>query len=266
MLHDSGQVVSTEKAYKLPGSASLYYDTLYQWEVSVQDKYGAWSNYTSRGWINISVGTITGLTAAADNFGAKISLDWGDSTATGLSGYNVLRSTTQGGPYTKVNDNLITASNYQDSNIQTGQRYYYVVQAVVNGIPASGNSAEVSALASFSAWYIGAFKFDGPSKISKKRQRAQSKRVVLGKSKRVVQDRGFVGEELELEIYLTDDAYSTGQSKYDSLITELSVTSPVSIRDPFGRSWKVAPGDFEDDQLITGKLEYVVKINLTEVN
>jgi flagellar hook assembly protein FlgD len=46
------------------------------------------------------------------------------------SGYNLYRSTTPGGPYTKVNSSAITATSYLDTGLTNGLTYYYVVVAV----------------------------------------------------------------------------------------------------------------------------------------
>jgi hypothetical protein len=57
-------------------------------------------------------------------------LNWVASTSSRLVGYNVYRSTTSGGPYTKVNSTPISGTHYTDSNVQAGQTYYYVTTSV----------------------------------------------------------------------------------------------------------------------------------------
>jgi uncharacterized membrane protein len=61
---------------------------------------------------------------------AQVSLSWTASTSPGIAGYNVYRSTTSGGPYTKLNSSLITTTNYNDQTVQSGFTYYYVATAV----------------------------------------------------------------------------------------------------------------------------------------
>ena len=64
--------------------------------------------------------------------GQSVTLTWGASTdANGgaVAGYNVYRSTTPNGPYTKINSSLITNTQYMDSTVQAGT-YYYVVKSV----------------------------------------------------------------------------------------------------------------------------------------
>ncbi len=82
--------------------------------------------------------TPTGLMATAAN--AQVSLTWAAS-ATATS-YNVKRSTTTGGPYTKISSP--SATNFTDTNIANGTTYFYVVSAV-NATGESANSAQASA-------------------------------------------------------------------------------------------------------------------------
>ena len=81
--------------------------------------------------------TPTGLAATPSNH--QVSLTW--NTTTTASSYNVKRSTTSGGPYTRVAD--ATVSNDTDTGLANGTTYYYVVSAV-NANGESANSGEVS--------------------------------------------------------------------------------------------------------------------------
>ena len=80
----------------------------------------------------------TGLMATAG--AQQVSLSW--TASAGATGYNVERSTTTGGPYTKVASP--TATSYVDTGVTAGTTYYYVV-AAVNASGTSGLSAQVSA-------------------------------------------------------------------------------------------------------------------------
>ena len=60
----------------------------------------------------------------------SVTLNWTASTSTNVTGYNVYRGLTSGGPYTKVNASLIVGTTYTDVNVQAGQTYYYVTTAV----------------------------------------------------------------------------------------------------------------------------------------
>ena len=82
--------------------------------------------------------TPTGLMATAAN--AQVSLAW--TASAGATSYNVKRSTTTGGPYTKISSP--TATNFTDTNLANGTTYFYVVSAV-NATGESANSAQASA-------------------------------------------------------------------------------------------------------------------------
>lgn len=71
----------------------------------------------------------------------QVALSW--SSVSGAPGYNVLRSITNGGPYSLIAANVASAS-YVDHTIYDGTQYYYVVNTA-NGTGASGNSAQASA-------------------------------------------------------------------------------------------------------------------------
>jgi hypothetical protein len=57
-----------------------------------------------------------------------------------VSGYNVYRSSTSGGPYTKLNSPLVTITTYVDSTVVASQTYYYVGTSV----DSSGNETTYS--------------------------------------------------------------------------------------------------------------------------
>ena len=80
----------------------------------------------------------SGLMATAGN--AQVSLSW-TASATATS-YNVKRSATTGGPYTKISSP--TTTTFADMNLANGTTYFYVVSAV-NSTGESANSSEASA-------------------------------------------------------------------------------------------------------------------------
>jgi len=64
--------------------------------------------------------------------GQSVTLTWGassDLNGAAVAGYNVYRSTTPSGPYTKLNSSLITDTQYTDNTVTSGT-YYYVVKSV----------------------------------------------------------------------------------------------------------------------------------------
>ncbi len=75
--------------------------------------------------------TATGLTTAT--------VSW--SASAGATGYNILRGTTSGGPFTLIGTSGTTS--FADTGLTCNTPYYYVVQAS-NGTCASGNSAQAT--------------------------------------------------------------------------------------------------------------------------
>src|SRR5262249_46245845 len=73
-----------------------------------------------------------------------VSLSWAASTSS-VVGYNVYRGTQSGGPYTKVNGSVRTATNYADNTVQSGKVYFYVATAVDSNSAESTYSGEVAA-------------------------------------------------------------------------------------------------------------------------
>ena len=89
-----------------------------------------------------------GLTATTNSSG--IALDWADNSEPDLSGYEVYRSSTAGGPYSKINASRIGRSSYTDSSVSANTPYYYVVKAAdkINQLsPASNEGAATSGTA-----------------------------------------------------------------------------------------------------------------------
>lgn len=62
----------------------------------------------------------------------SVNLSWNASISP-VIGYNVYRSTSSGGPYTKLNSSLISVTAYTDQTVQSGTTYYYVATAVNSG-------------------------------------------------------------------------------------------------------------------------------------
>lgn len=70
---------------------------------------------------------------------SKVKLDW---TLNGQAqSYNVYRSVTEGGPYSKIGS--VTSSTYEDISVTNGTKYYYVVTSV-NQSGETGYSNEIS--------------------------------------------------------------------------------------------------------------------------
>lgn len=74
-----------------------------------------------------------------------VSLSWTASTSADVTGYNIYRSTTSGGTYSKINSSLVATTSYTDSTVSAGQTYYYVATAVNSSNQESGYSNQASA-------------------------------------------------------------------------------------------------------------------------
>jgi len=80
-----------------------------------------------------------GVTATGEV--GQVVLNW--SAVSGVTDYDIGRSTTEGGPYTNVASGVI-GTTYTDANVTNGTTYYYVVSSL-NGNCAGANSSEVYA-------------------------------------------------------------------------------------------------------------------------
>ena len=74
----------------------------------------------------------------------QVTLSWTASTSQ-VVGYNVYRSSTSGGPYTKLNSTLLTGTSYTDTAVQHGATYYYVGTSVDSQMNESAYSNQASA-------------------------------------------------------------------------------------------------------------------------
>jgi fibronectin type 3 domain-containing protein len=104
----------------------------------------------------------TGLTATAGN--AQVSLSW--TASSGASSYNVYRSTTSGGPYTRIATGITTTS-YTDTTVVNGTTYYYVVTAVnANGESGFSNQASATPTCSLAAVPTGLTASPGNNQVA----------------------------------------------------------------------------------------------------
>jgi subtilisin len=82
-----------------------------------------------------------GLLVTAPNIGGVLELDWQDNMEPDLYGYNVYRSETSGGLYTRIASS-VTGSAYTDTGLTNSVMYYYVVTAVDTSLNESVYSNE----------------------------------------------------------------------------------------------------------------------------
>jgi hypothetical protein len=71
-----------------------------------------------------------------------VDLSWKASTSQ-VAGYNVYRGTKSGGPYSKLNSIVETATTYLDSSVSSSATYYYVTTAVNSSGAESSYSNQV---------------------------------------------------------------------------------------------------------------------------
>jgi len=76
----------------------------------------------------------------------SVTLNWIASVSGNISGYNIYRSTTSGGPYGKLNSTLAAGTTFLDSTVVAGQTYYYVATAVDISNNESAFSTEAQAV------------------------------------------------------------------------------------------------------------------------
>lgn len=94
-------------------------------------------NGTANGMLNVASNAgptplnvpLGGVGAAAGSH-RSVSLRWAASSSAGVIGYNVYRSDSANGVFTKVNAAVDASTNYKDSSASSGSTYFYVVTAV----------------------------------------------------------------------------------------------------------------------------------------
>ena len=97
-----------------------------------------------------SSASVTPMSESVSGTGAaviqhSVDLTWSASTST-VTGYNVYRGGTTGGPYSKVNSAMDGTLSYTDTSVQAGQTYFYTTTAVSSDGSESAHSNEVKAV------------------------------------------------------------------------------------------------------------------------
>jgi hypothetical protein len=87
----------------------------------------------------------SGTLASAFTYFHTVGLTWASSSSS-ASGFNIYRSSTSGGPYTRVNSALLPSTTFTDSKVQAGQTYFYVTTAVNSSNVESGYSNQAQAV------------------------------------------------------------------------------------------------------------------------
>jgi glycosidase len=110
----------------------------------------AHTDSNSRGSLTVNPSGDTTAPAAptnlhrVDSSSSSITVGWNANSEPDLYRYEVWRSVTSGGPYTKIANVLAPATQYVDASVNPGATYYYVLTAQDTSFNRSGNSNEVS--------------------------------------------------------------------------------------------------------------------------
>jgi len=85
-----------------------------------------------------------GTGAVASGTTHSVVLNWSDSSS-GLTGFNIYRSTQSGGSYSKLTSSPVSAMTYTDSTVSASTSYYYMVTAVNTSGTESADSTPIEA-------------------------------------------------------------------------------------------------------------------------
>jgi centrosomal CEP192-like protein/ASPM-SPD-2-Hydin domain-containing protein len=76
----------------------------------------------------------------------SVALNWTASTSSGVTGYNVYRSTVSGTSYARLNSSPTASLKYTDGSVASEETYYYVVTAVTSTGAESAHSSQITAV------------------------------------------------------------------------------------------------------------------------
>ncbi len=115
----------------------------FSFEIQATDSSAPAQQYTEAVTLSIAPQPPTGLTGFV-NTASQIQVSWNASISGGVTGYDIYRSLTSGGPYTMVGSVGAAPTTFIDASAASFTVYYYVVTAVASGNVQSGYSNEVS--------------------------------------------------------------------------------------------------------------------------
>lgn len=95
-------------------------------------------------WARVTVGSSFVLQTEQGGKGHSVTVTWKASKSS-VKGYNVYRGTKSGGPYSRINPDLVLGLSYRDQDVKSGKTYYYVTRSVDADALESVNSTEIMA-------------------------------------------------------------------------------------------------------------------------
>lgn len=96
-------------------------------------------------WARVTAGSSFVTQSSQSNKGHSVTLIWKGSKSP-AKGYNVYRGTKSGGPYTRINPDLVQGLKFLDQDVKSGTTYYYVIRAADFDGLESANSSEITAV------------------------------------------------------------------------------------------------------------------------
>jgi Flp pilus assembly protein TadG len=91
------------------------------------------------------VNPLTGKSCLTSTGLHVITVNWTPSTSLGVTGYQISRGTSSGGPFTVIGSVTgATTAGYLDTTVVSGQMYYYEIAAVAGSV-VGPNSAPIAA-------------------------------------------------------------------------------------------------------------------------
>lgn len=136
----------------VPAGTEFYLDTdvsqntIYDYYLTAYDDDGNESEFSTRRRITIddivAPSTPGNITSTFNS--TRILIDWDDNTEFDISGYQIYRSTSESGTYTRQNINTLTSSSYSDTNVERTKTYYYKLVAQDADANKSNESAVIT--------------------------------------------------------------------------------------------------------------------------